>query len=385
MTDYKSLLEFCSTPRQTELVESVIECGGIRPAARKLSIRKSGIDAIVKTLKIKAAQRSIPEHKSVVPDGFKIKGTSTLYKGGEEVIQWVKTTADTERMAQFMEEAYKAMSETLPRELPVPRPERITIPSLLNFLPLADIHFGMLAWGVECGEDWDLKIAEQTICDCFKQLIMQMPPAKECIIANLGDLLHFDGLDAVTPTAHNILDSDGRFSKVVQAAIRVIRKLVSVALATHERVNLVICEGNHDLASAVWLRQMMIALMENEPRVSVDNGEGPYYVHQHGEVMLVMAHGHTKKFAQLPAYVPAAFPKIWGNTTYRYAHVGHYHSTHEQEANGITVIQHATLAAKDAYAHRHGWLSNRNITGITYHKDYGQVSRTTITPEMIKE
>ena len=384
MTDYKSLLDFCSTEHQTKIVESVIECGGIRPAARKLSIRKSGIDAIVKTLKVRSAQRSIPEHKSVVPDGFKIKGTSTLYKGGEEVIQWVKTTVDQERMAQFMEESFKAMSETLPREEPLARAERDAIPALLNFLPIVDIHLGMLSWKAETGEDWDLKIAEQTIVDCFKQLIMQMPPAKECIIANLGDLLHFDGLEAVTPTAHNILDADGRFSKVVQTSIRVLRKIVSLALATHERVNLVICEGNHDLAGSVWLRQMFLALMENEPRITVANGEGPYYVHQHGEVMLVMTHGHMKKFSQLPAYVPAAFPKIWGNTTYRYAHVGHYHSTHEQEANGITVIQHATLAAKDAYAHRHGWTSNRSITGVTYHRDYGQVARTTITPEMIK-
>ena len=384
MTDYKSLLAFCSTPRQTEVLEAVIECGGIRPAARKLNIKKSGIDGMLKMLKVRAAQRSIPEHKNIIPDGFKIKGTSTLYKDGEEVLQWVKTTTDAERIAQFMEESYKAMSETLPRELPVVREGYISAPALLNFIPIADGHIGMLAWGVECGDDWDVKIAEQTICDCFRQLIMQMPAAKECVIANLGDLLHFDGLEAVTPTAHNILDADGRFSKVVQAAIRVIRKILALALSTYEKVNLVICEGNHDLASSVWLRQMFLALMENEPRITVADGEGPYYVHQHGEVMLVMTHGHTKKFTQLPAYIPAAFPKMWGNTKYRYAHVGHYHTTHEQEANGITIIQHATLAAKDAYAHRHGWLSNRSITGTTYHKEYGQVARTTITPEMIK-
>jgi len=41
------------------------------------------------------------------------------------------------------------------------------------------------------------------------------------------------------------------------------------------------------------------------------------------------------------------------------------------------------LAARDAYAARGGWISERAITAMTFHKEYGEVGTVTITPEMI--
>jgi hypothetical protein len=55
----------------------------------------------------------------------------------------------------------------------------------------------------------------------------------------------------------------------------------------------------------------------------------------------------------------------------------------EKEHSGMTVIQHSTLAARDAYASRGGWMSERHVTSITYSDKYGQVARNTVTPEML--
>jgi hypothetical protein len=38
----------------------------------------------------------------------------------------------------------------------------------------------------------------------------------------------------------------------------------------------------------------------------------------------------------------------------------------------MTVIQHPTIAARDAYAARGGWLSERAAVAITYHARFGQ-------------
>ena len=51
----------------------------------------------------------------------------------------------------------------------------------------------------------------------------------------------------------------------------------------------------------------------------------------------------------------------------------------------MTVLQHSTLAARDAYAARGGWHSERQATSITYHSRWGQVARHTVTPEMLDE
>jgi hypothetical protein len=163
-----------------------------------------------------------------------------------------------------------------------------------------------------------------------------------------------------------------------------LRRLVDFALLKHETVHIIMAEVNHDMASSVWLRHMFKAIYENEPRVTVNDSEIPYYVEQHGTVMLAFHHGHMKKMDGLPLMFAAQFPLIWGATTKRYCHTGHRHHVEEKEHSGMKVIQHPTLAARDAYAARGGWLSEREATAITYHKEFGQVARVTVTPEMME-
>jgi hypothetical protein len=191
-------------------------------------------------------------------------------------------------------------------------------------------------------------------------------------------------LEAKTPTSGHILDQDGRFPKVVAAAVRILRRVISFALSRHDQVIVLLAEGNHDLASSVWLRVMFKALYEHEPRVHVIDSELPYYVYQHGQTMLAWHHGHLKKNDQLPLLFAAQFPRVWGDTTKRYAHTGHRHHVEEKEHAGMTVVQHSTLATRDAYAARGGWMSERQCTAITYHAEYGQVCRNTVTPEMLE-
>jgi hypothetical protein len=89
--------------------------------------------------------------------------------------------------------------------------------------------------------------------------------------------------------------------------------------AKHEKVVVLMAEGNHDMASSVWLRVMFRALYENEPRVEVIDSELPYYCHQHGKTMLAFHHGHLKKNDQLPLLFASQYPEVWGATTKRYA------------------------------------------------------------------
>jgi hypothetical protein len=101
--------------------------------------------------------------------------------------------------------------------------------------------------------------------------------------------------------------------------------------------------------------------------------------------MLAFHHGHLKKNEQLPMLFAAQYPKIWGATTKRYAHCGHRHHVAEQEHNGMFVVQHATLASRDAYAARGGWLAERQVRVMTYHSAFGLVATNVVTPEMLLE
>ena len=203
------------------------------------------------------------------------------------------------------------------------------------------------------------------------------------VVAQLGDFLHADNINPVTPTSGHLLDADGRYSKVVQVAIRILRQVIKTALAKHKTVVVLMAEGNHDLSSSIWLREMFKAVYEKEPRVQVIDTPLPYYVLQHGSTMLSWHHGHLKKNDQLPLLFAAQFPEVWGKTTKRYVHTGHRHHIEEKEHSGMTVVQHPTLAARDAYAARGGWIAERRAVAITYHQKFGEVSRVSVSPEMV--
>jgi hypothetical protein len=387
-TTYDPKLREYATPQQAIYLDAVIEHGGERQAARALGVGKSTVQGSLTRLKVAAAARGYaPEFdlQHPVAPGQILKGTSTLYKDGQPVLQWVKTRADAAQLEEFMRAAAAAMAEELPRAKPAKAP-RATADKLASVYTLTDSHVGALCWhreNLEANGDWDLAIAERTLTGCFEHMVKASPPARVGIVAQLGDFLHSDGLEAKTPTSGHILDQDGRFPKVVQSAIRILRRVIGFALERHEKVVVLMAEGNHDLASSVWLRAMFKALYENEPRVEVIDSELPYYVYQHGETMLAWHHGHLKKNDQLPLLFAAQFPKVWGGTTRRYAHTGHRHHFEEKEHSGMTVVQHSTLAARDAYAARGGWMSERQCTAITYHSEFGQVCRNTVTPEML--
>jgi hypothetical protein len=378
-----------ATERQCAYIDAVNAHGSIRAAALALGVNNTSVLRSLKSLKGYAAWKGNAPGKDALDGRLSevetLKGRSMLIdtESGKSKYVWLKTDVKAEAVQAMMREVCDAMCEELPRVAPQPSPSSAFFDELCNVYTLTDCHVGMLSWGKETGEPWDLKIAEQTLVQSFEHMVNNSPPARVALVNQLGDFLHYDSMLPVTPQHGHILDADGRFSKMVEVAIRILRQVVNFALARHDRVVLLLAEGNHDMASSVWLRHMFRALYENEPRVTVIDSELPYYAHQHGQTMLGFHHGHIKKLENLPLLFAAQFAAMWGATTKRYAHVGHRHHKDEKEHEGMTVFQHETIAARDAHSARHGWVSGRSVTSVTYHSEFGEVARNTVTPEML--
>lgn len=369
------------TPQQQEAVDAYLKHGDKQAAANALGISRASLRDRLKYAAKKGVAPGHFEHGTAT--GFAM-GKVTVQRGPSGAVErtWERQSPEAENAQAALQAAAKAFAQELPRALPIVAPERSMV-DLLNIYTLTDAHVGMLAWHREGGQDWDLTIAENTIVGCFAEAIRQAPHSGTAILNQLGDLLHYDSLMAVTPTSGHILDADGRFTKMVETAIRIIRRLVALILSKHAHVHIIMAEGNHDMASSVWLRTMMKALYEDEPRITVDDSALPYYCHVFGEVFNGFHHTHLRKMPQLPAVMAAQFAKEWGATTKRYCHTGDKHHARELDENGIHIIQHPTVAARDAYAARGGWYSERFMQGMTFHKKFGLVGRVIVTPEMI--
>ena len=316
-------------------------------------------------------------------EGYRM-GKVTVQRRGDGQVErvWERQHPEAGHVRAALDEVIKGFASDITPAMPEPRP-RDTAPDLCNLYTFTDYHLGMLAWHREGGQDWDLAVAERTLTSAMTAMIAQSPKAHTAVINVQGDFLHTDGKLPLTPASKHVLDADTRFPKLRQAAIRLIRGMISEALQAHDAVHLIIAEGNHDEESAGWLADLFTVFYAQEPRLSVNDSQLPFYVFEWGATMLGVHHGHKVKNEALPLLFAAQFPEVWGRTTKREIHCGHRHHRDEKEYNGVTVVQHPTLAARDAYAARGGWIAERAAWAMTYHKRFGPVGRVCISPEML--
>lgn len=373
-----------ATDIERQHIEAVIQYGGQREAARQLGVNNSNICRAIARVEKRAALRGFsPPHDMThtVPEGFTVRGVSTLYgPEGEVRAQWVKSRADDEQRQEAMRLFVEELCATVkPRKRLVPEPKQAEKDLLVGY-PLGDHHWGQYSHAAETGADYDLRIAKETFMDAVDYLVSRAPPAEEAILAGLGDAIHMDSRSNRTPASGHILDVDTRYSKVIRVAAHSTAHAIERLLERHKKVRVVMAPGNHDQDSASWLALVLDAWFRNEPRVTVDCSPAVFLFYQFGMNMICMTHGHTVKLEDIPAVMAAFQPEMWGATKYRVAWTGHVHHAQRlglKEMRGAKVESFGVLPPNDAYSASRGYMSQREMHAITFKRSGGELSRTT--------
>lgn len=368
------------------------DCKGSTKRAVEEYFRRHGIRLSEDTMRrsVKEARRihgtKIDDFASgpPAPDGYKVKGVSTLYDAeGERKLEWVKIDADRKRQEELFREMIKALVSDLPR-LPLIDPPEYDEEHLLACYPVGDHHNGMFSWHEETGADYDIKIAETILMRAMDYLLSATPASKHALIPVLGDFTHHDGYEPVTPTNKNQLDTDSRFPKIIRVALRSIRYLVERAAQKHEIVTLVIIPGNHDPATSIFLMEALANIYEDNPRIKVDTSPALFHYFHFGKCLFGMYHGHRVKLENLPMIMATDQPDMWGKTEFRYWLTGHIHKDSAKDLVGCKVESLRVLASPDAWGTGEGYRPMRDMKAIVYHKDHGEKARHTVNPGMLK-
>jgi len=333
-----------------------------------------------KSFHIKEKQIS-GEHIPVI-DAPIIRQSRLTGRSGEVLAQW------DIRVPNKIQEAQRALVDGFIKEL-VPLPPRVVMEfnrntNLANEYVFTDSHIGAM---IDLETEEQLQDQQDLIMRCFENMIMSAPKTDTGIVVILGDWFHFDNLLPITPRSGNVLFSNGNYRDLVECGVKIMRKILDLSLIVHEKVEIVICEGNHDQASAMWLKLMMMALYENETRIKIADSESPFYAIPFGQSFLGYHHGHIKGLKDskdLALFFATEFRKMWGDTKYTYLKTGHLHHVHEKEEHGIFIQQMPTLAGKDHHAQTHGYRSNEAAVCTTFSKEYGEVGTTRITKDMLR-
>ena len=381
-------LDYCQTDAQREAIKALHECGSQRKAAKALGVSKNAVTQRLDAVKAHAAKRGYsPEHglNRPQPDGYALKGSSALVdeRSGETVLQWYKTDRDKERQVELVREMVEEMSQSIPPRKKIKPPTKC-VDNLMTVYPMGDPHFGLYCWAAEVGNDFDLKIARQDLCNAVRYLVQQSPPSRRGVLVNLGDFFHADNFEGTTAASGHILDMDSRMPKMVNEGVLALKTCLDEMLRKHEIVEIVNAPGNHDPILGHVLSIMFGHWLANDDRVVVhDKPTWRHYI-EHGKVLLGITHGDKTKDAALMGIMATEQPEAWGRTKHRVYMRGHHHHDSRQEYNGGVVEQFRTLAAGDAYAVGHGYLSGRDMKCIVYDREYGEVARWTCGIDILR-
>jgi hypothetical protein len=387
MIDYQELSKFCQSARHIEVFTSLIKTASQSATARELKVSRQTINEIVNRV-VQYAERRLysPDFKLLqpVPPGF--TGDYTLQTGpdGEIERMWTKGRVDKENA----EVHYRNFIEGLTCEI---KPADKTVaPKNLNkdlasAIIFGDAHLGMLAHAVETGQDdHNLEIATQDIRRAVDYLVDCAPASEEGWFINVGDFMHADSSKAQTYNETR-LDVSARHSQVMRAAGTVIRYCISKMLTKFKRVTVINARGNHDLDAAFALNMVLEAVYENEPRVVVQGNDAKFNFLEFGKNLIGVNHGDGLNHARLAGIMTKDQAEAWGRTTFRRWWIGHIHHKQVIEMDaGVTIESFHTMAPTDAWHSSSGYQSERRVSMLTLHKQFGEVNRICPSLDMLR-
>lgn len=374
------------TPRNGETIEEYRLRDAAAHRDRHMRLKQTTVDGQGNTKSETYVAAGRPDFEVVhVPDPAFVARTSTLYGADGEVrAQWVIEKPEDQKREIIWKEYAKAMAEAMPPAAVVPAP-LVTAHDLLAVYPVGDHHMGMLSWDKETGTDYDLKIGEKLLGEAMVHLSGITPAATQALVVFLGDFMHYDSFDAVTPTSRNILDSDGRYPKMVRASVRTVRHAIELAALRHGFVHVIVEIGNHDLASMIFMMELLREVYATNPRITIDTAPGHFHYYDFGQNLIGVHHGHGTKPAALPGIMAHDQAKLWGSTRHRRWLTGHIHSQTWYDFPGCSVESFRILPPSDAWAYNKGYRAERTMQALVFHREHGEVARHSVNPAMLLE
>lgn len=331
------------------------------------------------------AQKHPELHQVRAPEGYRLRGSSTLVDADGKVMQqWIKT-AKVQDDPQYLVQIAKAaiLRDPIPAAPLVKKPKE-TSSEYEVAIVIGDPHFGMLAWARETGDDWDIESARRVHLAAIRKALELAPASSRLLLINLGDAIHADGNNAET-TAGTRVDVDVRWPRAVEVYLETMNTAVAEGLAKHDHVEVVTIPGNHDSLTALMLRMILAERWRDNPRVTIADNLKLIWGHRFGNSLICAMHGDKTRLNNIPSLIAEDFRKEWGATKHTAIYLGHLHHSKKQEFPGIEVEYFRVLCPKDAWHAGQGYRSRRSLRCDVWHREYGRVTMHEIGIEQFEQ
>lgn len=250
-------------------------------------------------------------------------------------------------------------------------------------ISITDHHFGMLSWGEETGESYDVAIAERLATEAMCAIIARLRPYQlEKIVLLLGsDWFHsdrtIDGKGGTT-TRGTVQETDGRWQRTWRIGVRAAVGLIDQACLIAP-VEVVMRGGNHDEQTAFFLGDLLDAWYRNNAAVRIVNDPAPRCYEVYGQSLIGYAHGHNEKPERLPMLMATERAAEWAATRFHDWLIGHLHrkGVLMNEDSGVQMYTMPSLCARDAWHAAKGYMHRRSCEARVYHREDGPIAHLT--------
>lgn len=374
------------TERQEEVLKAWNDSGQQqKKAAKKLGISVSNLRKNLFYIAIKGVKISNATYNEHLPPGWGYNKTTLSVKvdedGNERVVHYWPRGAPIKENTEALFEYLKTRVPVSPIQIPMP----IGVdPDIQLEWTLADVHYGMLAWREETGEDYDIKIARSLILDSASDIFARAGRVKETVLVFMGDNWHTDFYSGQTEDNKNPLDVDSRFPKMIKTGIETFINAAEICLQFSETVKIIVLYGNHDKQTSTILPLILDIYFKNEPRVFVDLNPAKAHYNYWGNSATMYHHGDKTTKQRLCSDFALHCAKNGIKAEYFYVKQGHLHKELVEDVNGVIYEIVPSPLAKEYYSASSAYASKRATVATMYHKEYGELDRYSITPHALK-
>jgi metallophosphoesterase superfamily enzyme len=241
-------------------------------------------------------------------------------------------------------------------------PKPIVEPLYVNYnkegdtliVELPDLHVGLLSWGEETGDDYDISIAESRLSGCIADIVQRCSERafKKIIVVTLGDLIHVDNADGAT-TKGTKQDIDGRMPKIFDSVITMLIDTLD-RLRKIAPIEVIYIPGNHDeIVGRMAVRAVELAY-NGIDEVTFDCSPTPRKARLVGCTIIGFTHGNMPQ-NNSGSWLTSDFRSEYGMAKHSEVHSAHFHTEKEKEffrtdsKDGIVVRSLPTICSSSAW------------------------------------
>lgn len=311
-----------------------------------------------------------------VKDEDGVEGSETKTNHNLKV-EWKRKAPEPIEMA--LRELIKEIPRAEPRRIPAGR----EIGDVMAEISIFDLHWGMLAYAAETGDNYDTKIAGRILDYATSEIIKKTEfLSPEYYLFPFGnDWFHVNDATNLTPAHGNRLDVDSRLAKIIKSAKLALLGMVK-RLAEIAPVKMIWVPGNHDPQTSFWMMHVVDSHFHDDERIQVDLSPEPTWkIHEYGMNLVAYFHECPKSREK---EMPGLFADVAGNmglwkpNQHREIHRAHLHK--EKVASFDSVSSYGdtnmrtipSMVGTEHYARQMHYIKTNKTSQIfIYDKDNG--------------